>query len=417
MEITKIKVCDAIMGSGKTQAAITYMNEHPEKRFIYITPFLDEVSRIKHACQDLRFREPERIDEFKRSKVVHTATLIDEGVNIATTHAAFLGYDDEMIENIKKHEYTLIIDEDMEIVDVQALTKGDYEYLIRHGLIEEHDGLITRTDKHSDAKAYDDILKFVNNRKVYVKEYGDEGEKAFLFYWTIPEALLTNFIEVYILTYLFEGQKLHHYLKLCGLPYENIGVCSCEEYTGYCFTNGAGEIPEYVKNIKDLIHIYEGPMNDIGEDYYALSASWLKRNQGKQVMLQLRNNMTNWFRNLNPESSASDRLWSTLKDMKEDLKGGGYTKGFLHYNTKASNNYRDRTVLSYSLNIFPHYTEQKFFQSMGVPLDRDVYATSTMVQWIWRAAIRDGRAISLYIPSRRMRELLYDWIESLGEGV
>ena len=25
-----IKVCDAIMGSGKSSAAITYMNEHPD---------------------------------------------------------------------------------------------------------------------------------------------------------------------------------------------------------------------------------------------------------------------------------------------------------------------------------------------------------------------------------------------------
>ena len=31
-----IKVCDAIMGAGKTEAAITYMNEHKEKKFIYV---------------------------------------------------------------------------------------------------------------------------------------------------------------------------------------------------------------------------------------------------------------------------------------------------------------------------------------------------------------------------------------------
>ena len=32
-----VRVCDAIMGTGKSSAAITYMNEHPEKRFIYVT--------------------------------------------------------------------------------------------------------------------------------------------------------------------------------------------------------------------------------------------------------------------------------------------------------------------------------------------------------------------------------------------
>lgn len=37
-----IKVCDAIMGSGKSSAAINYMNEHPDKKFIYITPYLNK---------------------------------------------------------------------------------------------------------------------------------------------------------------------------------------------------------------------------------------------------------------------------------------------------------------------------------------------------------------------------------------
>ena len=37
-----IQVCDAIMGTGKSSAAITYMNEHKEEKFIYITPYLEE---------------------------------------------------------------------------------------------------------------------------------------------------------------------------------------------------------------------------------------------------------------------------------------------------------------------------------------------------------------------------------------
>lgn len=407
------------MGSGKTQAAITYMNEHPRKRFIYITPFLDEASRIRHACPQLHFEEPAQLEEFKKSKIVHTATLINEGRNIATTHAAFLGYDDEMIADIKKHSYTLIIDEDMDIVDIETIGKGDYEYLLRNGYIEEVDGRIVRARNGPDADAtvYSHILSFLDNRKIQVCEYDGDGSKTILFYWTIPEELLTNFTEVYILTYLFDGQKLHHYLKLCGLSYEYIGVKTCDEWTGYRFTDWPGEVPGYVASIKDLISVYEGPMNDIGEDYYALSASWLKRNQGKPVMTRLRNNLNNWFRNINRDSNSSDRLWSTVKDSKDTLKGGGYTKGFIQYNLKASNNWRSYTILSYILNIFPHYAEQAFFRVMGIPLDRDKYALSTMVQWIWRAAIRDGKAVSIYIPSRRMRELLYGWIESLEEGV
>ena len=46
-----IYILDAVMGTGKTTAAINYMNEHPDQKFIYITPFLEEVSRVKKKCR------------------------------------------------------------------------------------------------------------------------------------------------------------------------------------------------------------------------------------------------------------------------------------------------------------------------------------------------------------------------------
>ena len=44
----------------------------------------------------------------------------------------------------------------------------------------------------------------------------------------------------------------------------------------------------------------------------------------------------------------------------------------------------------------------------------DEYALSEMIQWIWRSAIRDGKEIWVYIPSRRMRELLKKWLLDLS---
>ena len=47
VNIHQITVVDARMGRGKSSAAIRYMNENKGKRrFLYITPFLDEVGRI-----------------------------------------------------------------------------------------------------------------------------------------------------------------------------------------------------------------------------------------------------------------------------------------------------------------------------------------------------------------------------------
>lgn len=43
-------------------------------------------------------------------------------------------------------------------------------------------------------------------------------------------------------------------------------------------------------------------------------------------------------------------------------------------------------------------------------IEEDEYALSEMVQLIFRSAIREGNPITVYIPSKKMRELLEDWI-------
>ena len=53
-----IQIIDSIMGSGKTTWAIRFMNEHPQNRYIYITPYLQEAERIAEACPKLHFRQP-----------------------------------------------------------------------------------------------------------------------------------------------------------------------------------------------------------------------------------------------------------------------------------------------------------------------------------------------------------------------
>ena len=38
-----------------------------------------------------------------------------------------------------------------------------------------------------------------------------------------------------------------------------------------------------------------------------------------------------------------------------------------------------------------------------------------LIQFIYRSAIRDGKPIIVYVPSKRMRELLKDWINKKDE--
>jgi hypothetical protein len=42
----------------------------------------------------------------------------------------------------------------------------------------------------------------------------------------------------------------------------------------------------------------------------------------------------------------------------------------------------------------------------------DLFALSTLVQWLWRARIRNHQPVKLYIPSERMRDLFDRWLMS-----
>ena len=56
----KINIVDAICGSGKTSAAINYINQSAdETKFLYITPYLTEVDRIIKSCPQKHFKQPE----------------------------------------------------------------------------------------------------------------------------------------------------------------------------------------------------------------------------------------------------------------------------------------------------------------------------------------------------------------------
>ena len=85
--MSKIFICDSIMGSGKTSAAIRMMNEESDKRFIFVTPYLSEVDRVKNACRVRGFMEPK---EAFGSKQCEFQKLLQEKRNIATTHALLL---------------------------------------------------------------------------------------------------------------------------------------------------------------------------------------------------------------------------------------------------------------------------------------------------------------------------------------
>lgn len=410
-----IKVCDAIMGSGKSSAAISYMNEHPQQKFIYITPYLDETVRIRESCPALNFKEPSnKLPEFGFKKYKHTVALLEAGENITSTHNMFLRYSDDMVDMIKKHGYSLIIDEAVDVLRPSNITISDMKLFEKAGWVTKENDIIkiNPTFDYDNGVVNEIVSLSKGNNLVDIHDSG-----GILYYWLFSRDILTAFKEVIVLSYLFESQTMKYYFDITGLTYTNIGIYR-NNNGEYHFGDTMNYIPEYTKELSSKIHIFDNQkLNAVGDDKTALSVSWFQRvTANKNRLESLRKNVYNFFRNYNKDKPTDSRLWAAFKNGEKFIRGKGFYYSNIAFNIKATNNYRDKSVLAYCVNIFMQPNEKQYLLNNGVDVREDEYALSVMIQWIWRSAIRDGKEIWIYIPSKRMRTLLRNWIGEVEQN-
>jgi len=128
----EINIIDSIMGAGKTSASINYINSSSnDKKFMYVTPYLNEVERIIKNCPDRHFKQPEKYNE-KASKLISLKDLLNSGHNIATTHVLFHLFDDEIIDLCYSQGYILIMDEVTDVIEPYNIHKDDLQILLNN---------------------------------------------------------------------------------------------------------------------------------------------------------------------------------------------------------------------------------------------------------------------------------------------
>ena len=180
---------------------------------------------------------------------------------------------------------------------------------------------------------------------------------------------------------------------------ENKDIGSLERYNKYVV-----EVPNY--DYKSLIHIIDHEkLNDIGKDKYSVSQKWFNDHKYDGLVDKLRRNTTNFFRNIT-SSSTTDNLWTTYEEFREEIKEKGFTKSFIQLSSDSEKDYSDRIYLAYLANNFYPATIQNTFD-----ISEDQYALSELLQFMFKSALSNGNEIWIYIPSKRMRNLLIKWIE------
>ncbi len=201
------------MGRGKTTAMIRFMNEAPlEQRFLFITPYLEEVERIVSQCTSRNFKQP--IVEGTKSKSL--SWLIKHGCNVVLTHALFLLMDQETLDAAKTQGYTLIIDEELSAIEQIQVTPNDAGTMFEKYVLKDDTKRLTWTDENYKG-IFEEYKERISKRQVYC--YNEQ-------YWLeiLPPEYFTSFREVYVMTYRFQSQTLRCYFDLMQLSWSSLYV-------------------------------------------------------------------------------------------------------------------------------------------------------------------------------------------------
>ena len=468
----KVLAICATMGKGKSTYIINYMNNHPNKQFIYVTPNLTEVDRVRRAT-NFRFITPTG-----KSKLKDLKNLIFNGKSVAITHALFKTLDQEIITLIKSTPIHLVIDETVDCFKKLKVSKQDISVMLDKGMIEVVE--LGEGDETYYRVVYNDEKVMVEGypvskwqglaqHQLYAKHI--EGKDVYTTdkcEWLIsmlPHDIYNAAEEVTLLTYNFEHTDMWCYLKLHSIEIQEKGVSGT--YPNFYLTPKQKVLgSEY----KHLINIVGGGgrsrINAIGEKSKVskripLSKSWYLE-ADKSQKEQVKKNTRNFFTKIadNGEGTPADlNMVTVYKDGKKAIRhtdAEGYiyedvlvnnlqevtihssildspfkTVGkitqedketltreqlatrycFIPFNTRATNIYSHKTSCAFLVDVYYDTSVQAFFKAYGIEMSNDTYALNTLIQWLWRSRIRNGEPIDLYIPSARMRRLLMNWLE------
>lgn len=396
-----VNVVDQMCGSGKTCAAINLINQSPRsQKFIYVTPYLNEVERIRKECKFKTPNSPVKTYSLKR--------LLNRGENIVTTHSLFHLFDQGTIDLIANQDYTLIMDEVTDVIQICSITTPDRQTLFERYLEEPIDGepLKWKESKADYKGRFEDIKRQVDMESIAM--YSGK-----IMVWLFPVRIFKAFRKTYLLTYMFSGQMQKYYYDYHGIEYRYMSVVG-DAPDNYRFVNGKAETDtSHYSSLLSIIDDYR--LNKIGFEAGSLSKTWYDRNKDTILMQQLKNNTYNFFTNRNSDLTGEERLWTTFKDYKHQLKGKGYTKRFLSHNARATNDYSQTRAVAYLINKYMNPVLKQFFVANNIEIDEDAYALSEMIQFIWRSAIRNDEPVNVYIPSKRMRDLLINFVKGLDQ--
>ncbi len=403
--MTKIEVLDAVMGSGKTTGIIKWMTDNPQNKYLYVSPMLSEVEeRIPSACESLEFTYPNT--EEHKTKSIHLLELLKEGKNVSFSHSLFSDMTKEHLYWIKRHCYTLIVDEELNFIEAYkgGYGKDDIVSLEKSGHIfvdVDNLGKVSWTwDNMEGETVYSRLKRLCDLDMLYCAKRDRDMMVIHL-----PLELVSCTKRTILLTYLFEGSLMECFMKMRGVEISKFTELGT--YSDYQAKLRARELIQFVetrttKAVKKL----------------SMSYTWYSNSATKEELELISKALLSMYR----KSPKGEFLFTSAKDVgtRYDDKGRKRKRTILHKDipddqflysgAKATNIYAHKSMLVHAYNRFPNLVIRAYLQDYGTPPDEDRFALSEMIQWIWRSRIRNDEPIMLCVLNKRMEGLLKGWL-------
>lgn len=408
---TKIELLDSIMGSGKTQGVIQWMLNNPQNKYLYVSPMLTEVEeRIPTACQALEFTYP-CTEEYK-TKGQHLLKLLEEGCNVSFTHSLFTDLTKQHLALIRKHEYVLIVDEEVAFIEPYKgnYSRDDIVSLEKAGHIRVEEDNLGRVvwqwydDNEMNDTAYSKLKRMSDLGMLYCAK---RDRKIMVVH--LPIELVQSSRRVILLTYLFKGSVMESFMDLKGIE-----IVPFKEVTPPKTTK------DVLTKAKNLITFIDTTTTKAVSSL-SMSSTWYSKNATTSDLERVSNAIFSIYRKFGDKESfiftapKSLANYQYVKD--EKLKRNIIHKkmpkdvDWIYCGTKATNMWSHKSIAVHAYNRYVNTAIKAYLQDYGTPPDDDMFALSEMVQWIFRTCIRNDEPLQLCILNSRMKRLLLAWLD------
>lgn len=401
------------------------------------------------CTHSLFLQNPDLINELATDYIL----IVDEALNSLISPTVFPNLLDS--NNLKND----IVQEDNNFTisdkaHTYTFTNWDIDNMISNKFLiksSTNENLLTWNTSNETTSIYSSLEDYFKQYDVYC--FSSEENNSNYYVTLFPIKAFNIFKNIYVLTYIWDAQIMKAYFDFYGAQYNYLypipHITISDESNK--FVGKLGENSYYLLHLKkqyyntESIILQKARLNISIPSYkldeynllvkdsdsrcalfnnikpnlsYTFYTTKLNSDIGLDFLKTIKKNIKNLMANNVPRNLLKNAkiIWTVYDCAKEDIsKGCRYINlnNYIPINTKATNEYKDSNILIYLVNRYLNPCILNFITKYcNSDFNMDLYSLSELIQWIWRSAIRDDKAICIYIPSSRMLNLFLEWINA-----